>query len=452
MTSRREYFDRVENRTDVGRLSEAFVAIVGVGAVGSTLAFELARCGVGHLLLVDGDRLESVNLSRHALPECYVGTNKAEAMAAHLGLNVPGLDVGAVAHHLDQSFEDQEIDLLFAPADLIVIATDQREAQRRMARRALSMDIPAIVPGLYADRGGEVFVQLNPGQACFMCWDGFRDEGSEVRAVASVNADAFAVIQQALYLCLAFLEPHSRHARDLAPSNDDPRPRQLFVLRPGTAMLRSPAVRRPDCPGCAVGLSPIHGQEPEATSATAAAMRFATRERRQAAGWELVLTGELRPPRIVSVTVSDPLIAEGGSVAIRWRTRNATHVAIDGHGIHPPTGELTVAVSRSRVFTVNATNPFGVTTATSPVVRVVPVPRIREIGLLGFPTLLTPPSPGAPAATLLADERRGYVPPRRPDRRTPAMPSMPALPAPMPFAFATPRPRRSPRRSRAHHG
>jgi hypothetical protein len=451
MTTRTEYFARVMNRVSVGQLSHAFVVVVGVGAVGSTLALELARCGIGHLLLVDGDQLEAVNLARHALPDCYVGTNKAEAMAAHLALNVPDIDVGAVANHLDRDFEDQEIDLLLAPADLIVVATDEREAQRRVARRALSMDIPAILPGLYADRGGEVFVQLNPGQACFMCWDGFRDEGSEVRAVSAVNADAFAVVQQALYLCLAFLEPGSRHARDLAPSRDDLRPRQLFVLRPGAAMLRSPAVRRPGCPGCAVGLSPVHGDEQEATSAAAAGRRFATRERRQAAGWEFVLTGELHPPTITSVMVGDPLVAEGGPTTLEWRTRNATHVVIDGHGVHPPVGELAVAVREPTVFKIDAANPFGVTTAASPVVRVVPIPRIREISLLGFPTLLTPYVPNAPAPSLLADERQRHAPPRH-RRGAPAMPSLPPLPVPVPFAFTTPRSRRPPRRSRDRHG
>jgi molybdopterin/thiamine biosynthesis adenylyltransferase len=451
MTTRTEYFTRVENRVNVGQLSQAFVAIVGVGAVGSTLALELARCGVGRLLLADGDQLEPVNLARHALPGCYVGTNKAQATAAHLALNVPDIDVGAVAHHLDQDFEDQEIDLLLAPADLVVVATDQRAAQRRVARRALAMDIPAIVPGLYADRGGEVFVQLNPGQPCFLCWDGFRDEGSEVRAVTSVNADAFAVIQQAVYLCLAFLEPGSRHARDLAPSHEDPRPRQLFVLRPGAAMLRSPAVRRPGCPSCEVGLSPIHEQEHEATSAVAAATRFATRERRQAAGWEFVLTGELNPPTILSVAVSDPLVAQGGTSTVSWRTRNATHVVLGDHGVHPPVGELTVAVRDSTVFTVSAANPFGVTTAISPVVRAVPIPRIREVSLLGFPTLLTPYLPSAPAPSLLADERRRQAPPRR-ERRAPAMPSVLPLAPPLPFAFTTPRSRLPPRRSRGSNG
>src|SRR5439155_19038632 len=118
------------------------------GSVGSQVALELARCGVGHLGLVDGDHLELHNVARHALPAAYVGTNKAEAMAAHLTHDVPELDVGALARHVDDSFSDLAVDALLAPSHLVVIATDRRTVQRRVARRALAMDIPAVLPGL----------------------------------------------------------------------------------------------------------------------------------------------------------------------------------------------------------------------------------------------------------------------------------------------------------------
>jgi molybdopterin/thiamine biosynthesis adenylyltransferase len=388
MSDRTAYFSRISDRVHLDPLSEAFVVMVGVGSVGSAIAQELARCGVGHLALLDGDRLEVPNLSRHALPDAYLGANKAEAMASHLSLNVPGLDVAGAPHHLDDSFSDAEIDRCLAAADLVVIATDRRASQRRIASRALAMDIPAVIPGLYADRGGEVFVQLSPAEACFMCWDGFRDANSEVRSVSSVNADALGVVQHAIYLCLAVLDPHSRHARDLAPPPTDPRPRQLFVQRPGAALLRASVVRRPECSGCAVGPSPLAGANRAGGDTSDLFEGLLVGHQRQvAAGWRFTLNGAAAPPEIDFVRVSEPLVVESSTVTLSWRAANATHVVIDTLGTHPPEGSLEILITDTTAFRVNAVNPFGESTALSPVIRTMPLPRVREIALATLPAV-----------------------------------------------------------------
>ncbi len=263
MSDRSDYFSRATGRVDLPLLDDRFVVIVGAGAVGSAVGVELAQCGVGHLGFIDGDRFELANSARHALPPAYVGTNKAEAVATHLSLNVPGIDCGAVPRYIDDSLTDLELDQLLTPAHLVVIATDSRAIQRRVARRALALDLPALIPGLYADEGGEVFVQLGPGQACFLCWDDFREPDAEVRGATSVNADALHVVQQSIFLALAALDPASRHARELAPPPGDPRPRQLFILRPGAALLRTPVTRRPGC-GILRGRAVAAGRGPHA--------------------------------------------------------------------------------------------------------------------------------------------------------------------------------------------
>jgi len=378
MAERTDYFSRSIGRVDVELLTRSFVVVFGIGSVGSAMALELARSGVGHMVLVDGDRLEVGNLSRHALPDSYVSANKAEAMASHLSINVPGLDVGAVSGHVDDSFDDLDVDRLIAPADLVIVATDQRESQRRLARRALAMDIPAIVPGLYADRGGEVFAQLTPGEACFTCWDDFRDPQESVRGATSINADALSVIQHAVYTSLALLDPRSRHARELAPGRGDPRPRQLFQIHPGAALVRSTVTRRPGCAGCAVGPSPLSGDR---RGGIATSTRRVARAggRPQAAGWPLVLTGDPTPPVFARVEVGQPVVLEGQSVRLSWEVENAVRVRIEGLGEHPPTGALEHVVTETTSFRLTAVNPFGETSALSPTVRTVQLPRLTEI-------------------------------------------------------------------------
>jgi molybdopterin/thiamine biosynthesis adenylyltransferase len=413
MRERNQYFSRVTGRVDLDVNQRAYVAIVGVGSVGSMMALELARSGIGHLLLIDGDRLEAHNLARHALPSGYLATNKAEATAQHLKANVPGLDVGAVPHHLDERFSDEQLDRLITPADLVVIATDRRSAQRRIAARALAMDIPAVIPGLYADRGGEVFVQLNPGQACFRCWDDFRDPDAELRSVASINADALAVIQQTAYLAIALLDPRSRHARDLAPTPNDPRPRQLFVMRPGAALLRTPATRRPGCPGCAVGPSPLSADERGATNAgDEGALHGALHARAPAAGWHFMLSENPTPPVLEHVAVSQPILVEGETLTLSWRAANATHVLIDGHEPQPAEGELALVMRESMAFTLTAVNPHGQATATSGLVRVIAPVQIHELRLVAFPTARPAAPPMCPRP--IARSPRRHSSPERP--------------------------------------
>ena len=54
----------------VARLRDAHVLVLGVGGVGGEAAVMLARAGVGHLTLVDGDTVDVSNLNRQAVAYC----------------------------------------------------------------------------------------------------------------------------------------------------------------------------------------------------------------------------------------------------------------------------------------------------------------------------------------------------------------------------------------------
>ena len=60
-------------------LSNATVAVIGLGGVGGFVAEELARCGTGNLILADGDIIEESNLNRQIIAtKSNIGKNKAE--------------------------------------------------------------------------------------------------------------------------------------------------------------------------------------------------------------------------------------------------------------------------------------------------------------------------------------------------------------------------------------
>jgi molybdopterin-synthase adenylyltransferase len=67
------------------RLLRSKVALVGVGGLGGTVLEWLARAGVGHLILIDGDRFEDHNLNRQVLcTQDRLGTPKAKAAAERI--------------------------------------------------------------------------------------------------------------------------------------------------------------------------------------------------------------------------------------------------------------------------------------------------------------------------------------------------------------------------------
>lgn len=59
---------------------QSMVHIIGCGSVGSTIAENLARCGVTKMTLWDFDKVESHNIVNQMFLQEHIGKNKAEAL------------------------------------------------------------------------------------------------------------------------------------------------------------------------------------------------------------------------------------------------------------------------------------------------------------------------------------------------------------------------------------
>lgn len=96
------------------------VTVVGCGAVGSVVADQLAKAGVGKLTLVDPDILSVDNTFRHKLGESAWQQRKAEALRADLSTHFPYLTTNAVPERIEDVLE-RSPDFL-ANTDLLVVA------------------------------------------------------------------------------------------------------------------------------------------------------------------------------------------------------------------------------------------------------------------------------------------------------------------------------------------
>jgi hypothetical protein len=76
------------------------VLIAGVGALGSTLALELARAGIGHLDLIDHDIVEPATSCRQIAPAIWAGLPKSAVLKQVLAENNPHTHVRAHPLHI----------------------------------------------------------------------------------------------------------------------------------------------------------------------------------------------------------------------------------------------------------------------------------------------------------------------------------------------------------------
>lgn len=115
--------------------------VIGCGAIGAAVARLLAQAGVGEITLVDGDSLNTANVSRHLFGIEHVGCNKALLLQRELRRQFPHLT-------FDQAFQ-QRFELLsskdlghLARADLIIAAGIDFDGEAALDTWRLSLPQP----------------------------------------------------------------------------------------------------------------------------------------------------------------------------------------------------------------------------------------------------------------------------------------------------------------------
>ena len=111
------------------KLSSGRVAIAGLGGLGSNVAFALARLGVGHLHLIDFDRVDLTNLNRQQYFLKHVGRNKTDALKEQLLEINPYLEIITDCVRVTE----ENLIFLFQEEDIICEAFDDPDAKAMLA-------------------------------------------------------------------------------------------------------------------------------------------------------------------------------------------------------------------------------------------------------------------------------------------------------------------------------
>ncbi|MCA8968785.1 MAG: ThiF family adenylyltransferase [Planctomycetes bacterium] len=148
------------------RLLASRVAIIGVGALGSRVAEDLARSGVGYIRLVDRDFVELGNLHRqHLYDEHDAEREEPKVLAAAARLSTINSDIEIDARLAD--LDAAQADALLDGVDLVIDGTDNFRTRYLVNDWSVREQRPWIYGACVGTEA--MAAAFLPGRACLRC-------------------------------------------------------------------------------------------------------------------------------------------------------------------------------------------------------------------------------------------------------------------------------------------
>jgi molybdopterin/thiamine biosynthesis adenylyltransferase len=132
----------------MARLAALRVTLCGAGALGSHLADNLARQGLGSLRVIDRDRVEEHNVSTQLYGEGDVGGWKAEVLRNRI-FRATGVEIDAVARELSE----RNARGLLKEAGLVIDTFDNSAARQLVQDQCRALERTCLHIGLNTDYG-----------------------------------------------------------------------------------------------------------------------------------------------------------------------------------------------------------------------------------------------------------------------------------------------------------
>lgn len=180
----------------VGSLQDKGVVVAGCGSVGSRVAEDLVRSGVGRVVLIDPDEVSEANMARSVYTRADIGVPKVWALARRLRDISPHTAVTCLMGPL----QEHGGTALAAAPDLLVLATDDMVEQGDLAARAYTRGVPQVSCALYRKAAaGEVCVVMPVlGTPCWGCAVGANQLSASERPATNYGVDTRLVAESGL--------------------------------------------------------------------------------------------------------------------------------------------------------------------------------------------------------------------------------------------------------------
>ncbi len=148
-------------------ISASKVLVIGAGGLGSAACLYLAGSGVGHLTIVDHDKVDLTNLQRQVIhTEARIGQSKAvSAQRSAQALN-SAVDVTAVSYKPDK----EELTKLVAAHDVILDCTDNTESRYLLNELCKANHKPLVTAGAVSFYGQITVLDFrDKNSPCYAC-------------------------------------------------------------------------------------------------------------------------------------------------------------------------------------------------------------------------------------------------------------------------------------------
>jgi len=123
----------------VKKLQQSTVMVVGCGAVGSFAIESLARCGIGHLILIDFDTVEKSNINRQLFAlDSTIGKSKVDMAKQRIADINPNIIVDVFNIFFDENT------VLNVKPDFVIDAIDSVQSKVALYKWCFDNNIPFI--------------------------------------------------------------------------------------------------------------------------------------------------------------------------------------------------------------------------------------------------------------------------------------------------------------------
>lgn len=165
-----ELYTRSKGLLEVGALEKKRVLIVGLGSGGASIAVELAKAGVGKFSLIDFDRIELHNISRHIAGVNELGRLKTNVVKDAILAKNPYACVDTFVFDMNNELAVTEEEII--KSDLIIAATDSLSSRYNLNALIIKhKKVGLFGRAITRAEGGDV-LRVRPGGPCYACLKG----------------------------------------------------------------------------------------------------------------------------------------------------------------------------------------------------------------------------------------------------------------------------------------
>ncbi|MEO7410405.1 MAG: HesA/MoeB/ThiF family protein, partial [Sphingomicrobium sp.] len=147
------------------RLKATRVAVVGAGGIGAAVIPALAGAGIGHLTIIDGDRVELSNLQRQPIYNSgQIAMDKARLATHFVMSRNPHVSVAGIDSTLDATNAAE----MLTGHDFVIDGTDNFATRLIVSDTCVALGLPLISAAAQQFQGQVALFRSRPCYRCFV--------------------------------------------------------------------------------------------------------------------------------------------------------------------------------------------------------------------------------------------------------------------------------------------